>query len=316
MKQEPPSCPSSPPIRGAVAAGLVLLLVFLGGMSAWGNMAPLASAAIAQGTVNLDTYRKTVQHLEGGIISRILVREGQDVNQGDVLIELDETQALSRIELLKAQIAAEESQLSFLGEEIAGIEELLRRGLARKNRLLGLYRRRAELDGNRTEHQAQLRAAMDVAARAKIRAPITGTVVGLKVHTPGGVIKPGDPLLSIVPKDEPLVIEARIDPNDIDIVHKGLAAQVRLTPLNARIIPPLPGRIVWISADRLNDATAGTSHYLARVKLTALPSDLPNDVSLYPGMPAKVIILAGERTFMSYLFAPLTRSLRRAFREK
>ena len=77
-----------------------------------------------------------------------------------------------------------------------------------------------------------------------------------------------------------------------------------------------PGRVVWISADRLNDADTGTSYYLARVKLTASASELPKDVSLYPGMPAEVMILTGERTFINYLFAPLSRSFRRAFREK
>ncbi len=315
-RQEIPTIPKRPPVRNAIMAGMLLFFAFSGGVAAWANLAPLASAAIAPGSVNLDTYRKTVQHLEGGIVSRIFVREGQDVSQGDVLVELDDTQARARIELLKAQIASEENQLAFLGEEIQDIENLLKRGLAPKSRLLALYRRRAELEGDRTEHQAQLRVAEDVIARSKIRAPIAGTVVGLKIHTATGVIKPGAPLLSIVPKDEPLVIEAQVVPNDIDVVHKDLPAQVRLTPLNARMVPPLAGRVVWISADRLTDPNTGASYYLARVKLTASVSELPKDVSLYPGMPAEVMILTGKRTFVDYLFAPLSRSFRRAFREQ
>jgi len=307
-----PANPERPPVFGAVFTGFLIVLLFAAGFVAWAGVAPLQSAAIAPGSVNLDTYRKTVQHYEGGIIKQILIREGQEVAKDEILILLDETRAKATIELLQAQVAAENKQLSFINEEIVAIETLLKKGLAKKPRILALYRRRAELDGKRVEHLAQLRAAEDVIARSSIRAPIAGTVVGLQVHTSGGVVKAGEPLLSIVPRDEPLVIEARVDPNDIDIVHKGLPAQVRLTPFNARMVPPIPASVVWVSADSLNDKNTGASYYLARVKLTKLP----RDVQLYPGMPAEVMILTGERTFMSYLAAPITRSFRRAFREK
>jgi len=299
-----------------VVTGFLIIALFVSGFVAWAGIAPLQSAAIALGSVNLDTYRKTVQHFEGGIIKQILIREGQDVAKDEVLILLDETRAKSTIELLQAQIAAEKKQLTFIEEEITAVEAMLKKGLARKPRILALYRSRAELDGKKTEQQAQLRAAKDVIARSSIRAPITGTVVGLQIHTSGGVVKAGEPLLSIIPKDEPLVIEARIDPNDIDIVHKGLPAQVRLTPFNARMVPPIPANVVWVSADSMNDQNTGASYYLARVKLTGLPSDLPRDVQLYPGMPAEVMILTGERTFLNYLTAPITRSFHRAFREQ
>jgi multidrug efflux pump subunit AcrA (membrane-fusion protein) len=311
-----PATPEHPPVFGAVFTGFLMILLFVGGFVAWAGVAPLQSAAIAPGSVNLDTYRKTVQHFEGGIISEILIREGQEVAKDEILILLDETRAKASIELLQAQIAAEKKQLTFIDEEIFAIEILLKKGLAKKPRILALYRRKAELDGKRIEHLAQLRAAEDVIARSSIRAPISGAVVGLQVHTSGGVVKAGEPLLSIVPKDEPLVIEARIDPNDIDIVHKGLPAQVRLTPFNARMVPPIPASVVWVSADSMSDQKTGTSYYLARVKLTELPSELPQGVQLYPGMPAEVMILTGERTFLSYLAAPITRSFRRAFREQ
>ena len=307
-----PAISERPPVFGAVFTGFLIIALFIGGFVAWAGVAPLQSAAIAPGSVNIDTYRKTVQHFEGGIIKQILIREGQEVSQDEILILLDETRAKATVELLQAQITAEKKQLSFINEEIVAIEILLKKGLAKKPRILALYRRRAELDGKRTEHAAQLLAAKDVIARSSIRAPIAGTVVALQVHTSGGVIKAGEPLLSIVPRDEPLVIEARVDPNDIDIVHKGLPAQVRLTPFNARMVPSIPASVVWVSADSMNDQKTGASYYLARIKLT----ELPKDVQLYPGMPAEVMILTGERTFLSYLAAPITRSFRRAFREK
>jgi multidrug efflux pump subunit AcrA (membrane-fusion protein) len=279
-------------------------------------LAPLHSAAIAPGSVNLDTYRKTVQHYEGGIVDQILAREGQRVAKGDILIRLDQTRANASIDLLEARIAAEEKQLKFIAEEIAIVEGLLDKGLAKRPRILELYRRHAELEGDRSEHLAQLRAAQDVIVRSIIRAPITGTVMGLQVHTRGGVIRAGEPVLSIVPQDEPLFIEARIAPNDIDIVHSGQAAQIRLTPFNARMTPPIPAVVEWISADALSDPATGIQFYLARIKPAILPSELPDNMRLYPGMPAEVMVLTGERSFMNYLMAPLTRSFRRAFKEQ
>ena len=82
------------------------------------------------------------------------------------------------------------------------------------------------------------------------------------------------------------------------------------------MVSPIPASVVWVSADSMNDQKTGASYYLARVKLTGLPSDLPRDVRLYPGMPAEVMILTGERTFLNYLTAPITRSFHRAFREQ
>ena len=308
--------PATPPVfRLALAGFFVIFLMIVIGI-AWSAIVPLHSAAIAPGTVNLDSYRKTVQHYEGGIVKDILIREGQKVAEGDLLILLDETRARANADLLEAQIAAEESQLSFIREEIVAVEALLAKGLAKKPRILELYRRNAELEGNRSENRARLRAAKDVIARSVIRAPIAGTVVGLQVHTLGGVIKAGDPLLSIVPRDEPLVVEARVEPNDIDIVHKGQTAQVRLTPFNPRVSPPIPATVEWVSADALSDQRTGTSYYLARIRLAVPAVKLHGDMQLYPGMPAEVVLLTGERSFMEYLAAPIIRSFNRAFREQ
>ncbi len=308
--------PNHPPVGGSVLAGVLLIATFFGGFLAWMGTAPLQSAAIAQGSVSLDTYRKTIQHLEGGIIEKILVREGQNVAKGEILFQLDETQPRSRIDLLEAQISSGTKQLELITDELVSIEGLFRKGLTTQTRVLALKRRLVELEGDRTVKIAQLRAAKDVLDRSKIRTPISGTVVSLQVHTSGGVIKPGDTLLSIVPADEPLVVEAQINPNDIDVVHKGLSAQVRLTPLNARMVPPLSGHIAWISADIIHDEKSKASYYLSRIEIAAAPADLPKGVDLYPGMPAEVIITTGERTFLNYLVTPISRSFRRAFREE
>ncbi len=307
---------AGPPLKGAALFGSAVLLVFFGSLGAWGAFTPLESAAIARGVVSVDTNRKTIQHLEGGIIKAIRVREGQKVRAGQVLVELDQTKARSKIGLLEATIKSELTRLKYINEEIVDVESLLKKGLVAKPRVLELYRRKAELIGKVAQHREELRAARDVVVRSKIRAPLAGTVVGLKVHTVGGVIKPGDAILTVVPSDEPLYVEARLDPNDIDVVTKGLKAQVRLTPYGARHFLPLEGQVAWVSADRLSDEKSGASYYLLRVELKKKPSELTHGQLLYPGMPAEVMILTGSRTPFDYLAEPIVTSFRRAFREK
>jgi HlyD family type I secretion membrane fusion protein len=160
----------------------------------------------------------------------------------------------------------------------------------------------------------RIRSAEDVLLRTDIRAPLDGTIVGLQIHTPGGVIGPGEPLMDLVPSGAGMIIESQVDPNDIDVVHAGLSAQVRLTAFNQRNLTPLEGKVLTVSADRLTDERTGAPYFLARVILVEnISKDIA--VSLYPGMQAEVMIVTGERTMLDYIFRPLLRSLGRAFRE-
>ena len=304
-----------PPARRWIRWGYLVLGAFVTAFVLWGTLAPLESAAIAIGSVSLDTNRKTVQHLEGGIVEKLLVKEAQAVEKDQLLLQLDTTQPRARIELLKAKNKSSEAQLRLLRSEIATVEGLLKKGLAQRPRLLALQRREAEIVGALGESAAQMRVAEDAIARAAIKAPVSGVVIDLKIHTTGGVIKAGEPLMAIVPRDEPLTIEAQIEPNDIDVVRPGLAAHVRLTPYNVRFAPPMPGKVVHVSADRFTDQKSGGNYYLARIALTKKPSEVDARIKLYPGMPAEVIIVTGERTMFDYLAAPITRSFRKAFRE-
>ena len=133
-----------PGLRGTVAAGLVVVAAMAGGFAAWSMLAPLESAAVAPGTVSLDSNRKTVQHLEGGIVREIAVREGEVVSAGQALIRLDETQIMARLEFLRAQLLADRRQLQLVAEEIATVRKLLAKGLTQKPRLLALQRREAD----------------------------------------------------------------------------------------------------------------------------------------------------------------------------
>lgn len=159
------------------------------------------------------------------------------------------------------------------------------------------------------------RSAEDIMTRTVLRAPVSGIVVGLNVFTEGAVIKPGETLMEIVPQDDALIVEARIDPNDIDVVHAGLGAQVRLTAFSQRTSPILDGQVETVSADRMVDERTGIPYYTARVRLDHEEGREVQEMELYPGMPAEVMIVTGERTPLSYLVRPLIYSFNRALRE-
>jgi HlyD family type I secretion membrane fusion protein len=431
----PEDVPSRPATKAPLLAGAALAVLFFLGFGSWAALAPLASATLAEGTIRVETHRKTVQHLEGGIVREILVREGDMVTAGQVLLRLDATQSGTAVALLrdqrdallalearlvaerdgledipfpaelsksaefktvallegqrnifqarrhslqaqaailsqraeqlgteiranKAQLVATEEQIRLIAEEIATVSDLLSRGLERKPRLLALQRQKSTLEGMRGEQTAaivkaeqaitetglqaadlktkrsaevalelretqsqlleigeRLGLADNIAERTDVLAPVPGRVVNLTVHTPGGVIRPGESILDIVPQSDELVVEARIRPVDVDTVAVGQKAQVSLTAYKQRTTPRLDGRLVNLSADALTDADRRITYYEAEIKIDAAERAKLSAVKLYPGMPAEVMIVTGERTLLDYLLQPLFDSFRRALRE-
>jgi HlyD family secretion protein len=165
----------------------------------------------------------------------------------------------------------------------------------------------------------KLSAARDQLARIEIRSPATGTVVGLTVFTPGGVIAPGQKLLDIVPDRAPLTIEANVSNADGDDVRIGQEAFVRFDTLHERTLPALEGKVSRISADAFIDEKTGASYYTAEV---AVPQselkriyDVRGEDVLRAGMPVMVQIPVRKRTALQYAFEPLSGAFRRAFRE-
>ena len=411
--------------------GLVLIFVF----GAWALVAPLASAALAPGVVSPDGYRKTVQHLEGGIIHGIHVEEGDVVEAGEVLVTLNDTQARAhylelqerlvyflavearllaeqsgaddivfppmltdlddaaarqamegqrnlldsrratmtgreqilaqRVKQLEEEnkgihqmIASQKKQISLIDREIAGVQELYDKGLERLPRLLALQRAKAEIQGSRAGNRAQIarneqrigetdfqlltireqhrekvneelasvRTALgelrsrvssraDVLDRTLITAPISGTVMNLRVTTEAGVIGSGQPILDIVPRQGKLIIDAQIKPTDIDNVEPGMKARVILTAYRQRNLPRIYGVLRSVSADRLIEDHSGEAYFLAKVEVDAENLAKLKDVRMIAGMPAEVMILNRERTFFDYLMQPLKESLDKSFRE-
>nr|WP_249158231.1 HlyD family type I secretion periplasmic adaptor subunit [Bradyrhizobium jicamae] len=423
-------------LRGVTLAGNLLVLCFVLGFGTWASLAPLESAAIASGAVEPESSRKTIQHLEGGIVSRILVSDGDAVRSGQTLIALDDTRARAEVQSLQGQLwdamaraarlqaeqqgyatitfssaleqdskenataaaalsaqqtifqarrQVHQSQLAVVREralqvekEIEGLKaqgnatgqrsdivreeldmvaSLVSKGLERRPRLLNLQRELAEVEGRRGEIAAQisragqviseqqatlfklesdrqneiaqslreaqnqifllrerLLAARDQLSRTEIKAPEDGVITELRIHTPGGVVGAGAPLLDLVPRQDRLIVTARLRPEDIDVVHPGLNAEVHLLPYNQRRVPRLKGTVVQISADRLLDRRTDQPYYATRIRIDDAPL-AANDIQIVPGMPVQVFITTGRSTVALYALRPLLDSFRGAFRE-
>jgi HlyD family secretion protein len=154
-----------------------------------------------------------------------------------------------------------------------------------------------------------------VLARTEVRAPEAGTVTDLRIHTPGGVVAAGEPLLDIVPRQDRLIVKAQVKPEDIDLVRPGLEARVRLLPYKHRRVPPVDGVLTYVSADRLVDKATARSYYTAQIRIDQASRRALPEVNIVPGMPVEVLIKTGQFTVAHYVLRPFLDSFNRAFRE-
>jgi len=403
--------------------GFWIVFVTFGLFGTWAAFAPLDSAAYAPGVVTVQSYRKTVQHLEGGIVKDVLAHDGDIVKKGDPLIVLDDAQLKAEYETTYSQLIAakamearlraerdgattidfgvllpantprgqeardSETQVfnarrsSRLGEvsvlqerigqlnqqikgtevmigtknnlgksytsEIGELNDLLSQGFVDKQRMLEQERKLDMLKSEVADHsstitktrlqinetqlqilqinkdfnsevtkqlaetqtkaydlQERTAALKDRLSRVIIRAPDDGMVIGMTVHTVGGVVRPATPLLDIVPSVSDLVVEVHVQPVDIDRVAIGKLADIRFSAFNSATTPPIEGVVTQVSADRLTDERTGQPYYLARVQVTEAGERKLGDKKLQPGMPADVLIKTGQRTMLQYLLQP------------
>ena len=163
--------------------------------------------------------------------------------------------------------------------------------------------------------EERLRPSKDAADRQRIAAPIAGVVVGQRVFAAGAVVGPREVLMEIVPEDKTLVVEARIRPEDINHVHKGSDAEVRLTAYKQRTTPLVTGNVNYVSADRMLDTQTGAPYYVVHVDVPARALEEAGNLRMQAGMPAEVYIRTDSRSAFDYLFAPVTVYLRRGMRE-
>jgi HlyD family secretion protein len=428
--------------RGLTITGMMVIAITVMGFGVWGNTAPIAGAVVASGVFVATGQNKTIQHLEGGVIRDIMVHEGDTVEAGQILVNLDQTTAKAEMQrlflrnarltavdarlqaqvreepevhfppdltpdskdpqirsIVSSQVLAFTAQRNNTNSEIAGIEDsikalneriagskvqldgvrrqivlieediktkqqLLAAGLVRKPDVLLLQRNQANLEGEvgrimgdigdskeriaraveqingvrktaiktAVEQMHEIRGEMvdvrermlsakGVLDRTTIRAPVKGVVVKLRFHTRGGVVEPGKPIMELLPLNEPLIIEARVRPQDIDSVKHGQEAMIRLTALSQRVTPMVSGDVIYLSADTVADEkksqqTGPSDIYVVRVRLNNSEVAAIHGFNPTPGMPAEVFIKTSERTFFQYIMKPIEDSMSRAFRER
>jgi HlyD family secretion protein len=158
--------------------------------------------------------------------------------------------------------------------------------------------------------------AKDQRDRVDVLSPVHGTVHNLLVNTVGGVVAPSQEIMQIIPQDDRLIVEAQVQPSDIDMVYKGQAARLRLSAFNARTTPEIDGVVLQASPDRLIDQISGLPYYSARIEIPA--DELPKlgGLFLLPGMPADVYLQTEKRSVLSYIIKPATDAMSRGLREE
>lgn len=416
--------------RPIVRFGMLTLGIGLGGFLLWAALAPLDEGVPGTGVVSVDTKRKTIQHLRGGIVEAIEVREGDRVKAGETLLRLNDTEVKAQLDITRGQYwsvkaiearllaerdglpqvafpkeiveaaktdpraaeairaqaqlfsarraaltselgtmdeniaglneqirglqsieAGKKTQISLLEKEVGALRGLVEEGFVPRNKLYELERVLADISGTRgsdlasiaraqaainemklrklqrqqdfrkevetqiTETQRdvgtqsdRLHALSDEFERTVIKAPNDGHVVGLEAHTIGGVVRPGDRIMDIVPEGDVLIVEAQLPVNLIDKVHIGQLANMHLQiVLGGGVQPTIEGKLVQVSADRLTDQRTGMPYYSARIQITPKGETelLKHKITPQPGMQADVVVITGERTVLQYLLRPL-----------
>ncbi|TVS00487.1 MAG: HlyD family type I secretion periplasmic adaptor subunit [Rhodospirillales bacterium] len=301
---------------------------------------PDVQAAVGQQVNEFKTRRASDESRAAILGQRINQLEDQIAGFGKQLDSIQRQNALIREELAdveslyrqgyerKARVLA----LQRAEAELMGTEGDLRSRVAAAHEAIGEIRFQianltiqrmeqvdqelSETQARRLEVEAQIREGLDMLARTTVVAPVAGTVMNLRFKTLGGVVRPGEPVLDIVPDDEALIIEARIAAEDIDTVHAGLPAHVLFPSFPQRNLHRIPADVVLVSADAFVDEQTGQRYYTARITVDPeiLAEQAPSIV-LTPGMPAEVFIRTAERTLLEYLMQPFLQVMERTFRE-
>lgn len=425
-------------VRSSLLVGALTSAVFLGGFSAWAVSVPLAGAIIAQGSVVTDGSVQVVRHERGGVLSSLLVREGQQVHAGQVLATLSRsddqaaaeelTMRLAALVAKEARLAREQAQadafdaaqvllpdlLSQLGKErmmplvrdqvqeftsrrrqqadTAEVLQAQRRALAdqrsgtegelnalrsqqaslaqdislrrdaiaqgfgRESLLRELERSQDALKGNidkatallsslahqiseidsrlmaeRSSFQqkvadelAKVRAEkleateallgkQKAVARIDVRAPVDGIVNKLHVNTVGSAVEPFSPMIELVAEEQPLLIEARVHPADIDDIYPEQQARVVMSAFNRRLYDPVSAKVTFVASDARQDRADQEPYYT--VRLVVDPADRQALPKILPGMPSEVYLTTHERTFADYIAEPFIQSFQRSFRQ-
>ena len=250
----------------------------------------------------IDNYTEMLVRMRDGE-EKGLIQGNQLSQREDELIEIEANlgQVISDIAQARASIAETALQALQLEQEY------------RERASTELEQIRAEI----SELMERRKVAVDVLARTEIRAPSSGTIQNLKVHTKGSVIRPGEVLMEMVPEDEELIVNARVSPIDVDNVAPGLDTEVRFSAFKTKLTPIMLGTVETVSGDVITPENANEPpYYLARV--TVDEKDIPEEIRdrLTAGMPADVVITTGERTVINFIASPLMDAVRKSMIEE
>lgn len=366
-----------------ICIGLLVLLI-------WAWLFKLEEVSTGTGKVIPSSKEQTIQSLEGGILTKLYVHEGEIIQKGQILAQLDPTRFASNVgesaslllaskataarlraevngtplvfpnEVLKERGLVEEetalyhSRRSNLEESLAGLkqalilveqelkmtEPLVAKGAASEVEVLRLKRQatdlrnqmsdvrnqysvkaREELAKANTDIETQsqvVKGKSDSLSRTLFKSPVRGIVKEIDVMTIGGVISQNGKLMTIVPLDEKLLVEARISPRDIAFIHPGQEALVKITAYDYSIYGGLKGKVSIISPDTLRDEVKQDQYYY-RVYIRTDSDKLINkegqQLNITPGMVATVDIKTGEKTVLDYLIKPFNK-VQEALRER
>jgi HlyD family secretion protein len=261
----------------------------------------------------LNAQREAVE-IQQGLISQELANQKILLDRG--LAQAGRILDLQReLAALTGVIGAVDAQRAEAESRIAQIRlELLQ---LRDGQRAEAITRLRDLQPRELDMQEKRRALLERLNRLEVRAPVAGIIHGLQVHSKGAVLRPADPILSIVPQDQPLIVAAQIDPLQVGSVFPGQEVALRFPALQNKDVPDLVGRVARISADAFADPSSGRFFYSAAiVPDVSGATGLPEGTLLIPGMPVDAFLRTGDRTVLQYLLKPLADGINLAMREE
>lgn len=368
----------------ALSVAVALLVVALLVWAAW---APIDEVTHAEGSVVGSRRTQSVSNLEGGILQAVLVREGEVVEKGQVVAQLENVMAESSyrdalyklvehrlaIMRLEAQYAQRQSEVAeqlarkkqldgslvleteqrdtakrllqrnnysrmdYLGLEQKIIQtqgeiDMLAAAIPKTQAMMDEARQRIgsrvaeeqlaisqEINKRRTELgsvRESLTAGGDRVTRTEVRSPVRGSVKQILVNTVGGVVKPGEAIMDIVPMDESLLVEVRVRPQDVAFLRPGQDVMIKVSAYDFSIYGGLPGKLESISADTIEDKK-GDFYYLVKVR-TGETAIRRNDeiLPIIPGMIVVADIIIGKKTVLDYILKPVMKARQNALTER
>jgi len=323
--------------------GWQVLIWGFGGAMLWAFLAPIEKGVSASGYVITDSNRKTIQPAFAGVVDDILVKEGQQVKAGEVLIKLNPISAKAQanatketIDGLDAQvkglsqaIVQKKQQSELLERQLVGLRNLAAEGYMAKNKVLELERQQLQLkasiledEGNlvrtkkqMSEQQEKLNPYEYDLANTELKSSVDGQVVNITIFTKGGVVSPGQKLMEVIPSNEGMIVEGQLPVHLVDKVHVDLPVEMMFTAFNTNRTPHIPGVLISVGADRITDEKTGNPYYKIQAVTTPKGAKLLKDLKVRPGMPVELFIRTGEQSMMTYLMKPIFDRAHSAMRE-